>query len=198
MSNDRTHDLARQRLTELAAPTKAMGGMRADLLEYRPIPEHEDDAHAWLSCVLALEGVAAGNFGVGAILVEEGGRIAVQGHNEMFHPRFRSDRHAEMVVMDRWEGSDPGACGGTLVTSVEPCPMCLVRLSSSALRRVLYVAPDLTGGMVRRMDSLPPYWAEAARGKVFAQARCSPDLVRAAEQIFLLNLEELTAHMKAR
>jgi hypothetical protein len=48
------------------------------------------------------------------------------------------------------------------------------------------------------MDGLPPYWAEVAREKSFAQADCSADLIRAAEQVFLLNLEELTARMKAR
>jgi cytosine deaminase len=75
--------------------------------------------------------------------------------------------------------------------------MCLVRLSCSAVRRVLHVAPDLPGGMVHRMDSLPPSWLELARGKVFAQAHCSAGLVGVASEVFLLKLEELTARVKA-
>jgi hypothetical protein len=64
-------------------------------------PKYTDDSYAWLTCALALQGVATGNFGVGAILVDDGGnQILAQGHNEIFNPRFRSDRHAEMVVMD--------------------------------------------------------------------------------------------------
>jgi cytosine deaminase len=198
MEKEKVIDAARQRLVELPAHTEAASRWREFLRNYDPLRGRDDDAHAWLACCLAWEAVAAGNFGVGAILVDAAGRVIVQGHNEMFHPRFRSDRHAEMVVLDRWEDGDRTPSGGTLVTSIEPCPMCLVRLSSSAVRRVLYVAPDLTGGMVRRMDALPPYWFEAAREKSFTQANCSAGLIRAAEQIFLLNLKELTARMKAQ
>src|SRR5262249_18495906 len=163
------------------------------LVSYRPDPKHTDDSYAWLTCALALQGVATGNFGVGAILVDDGGnQILAQGHNEIFNPRFRSDRHAEMVVMDCCENTTSEPIGGTLYTSVEPCPMCLVRLSSSAVRRVFYVAPDLSGGMVSRLDALPPFWTQMAQGKVFGQARCSADLIRAANDILLLNLEELT------
>jgi len=47
--------------------------------------------------------VASGNFGVGCIIVDVYGNVIVQGHNEVFHPYFRSDRHAEMVVMREFE-----------------------------------------------------------------------------------------------
>src|SRR5262249_45835252 len=158
-------------------------------------PGHPDDAYAWLTCALALTAVAAGNFGVGAVLVEGDGQVVAQGHNQVFRPHFRSDRHAEMVVLDDWEDTQPHLPEGatlTLYTSLEPCPMCLVRLSPSAVRRVRFAAPDGRGGMVSRMDSLPPFWAELARRKAFGPGQCSPDLVHAAGQIFLLNLEELT------
>jgi hypothetical protein len=52
--------------------------------------------------------------------------------------------------------------------------------------------------MVQRLESLPPMWLELARGKTFAQARCSPELADAAAQIFRLNLDELTARLKVR
>jgi cytosine deaminase len=197
MRQESIPDLGRQRLAELTAPTKAVADWKAFLLNYQPRPEHAEDGYAWLACALALEGVAAGNFGVGAILVDGSGQVVVRGHNEIFQPYFRSDRHAEMVVLDRWEDAGPPPAGFTLFTSVEPCPMCLVRLSSSAVRQVRYVAPDLPGGMVHRLGSLPPFWIEMAQGKVFGQARCSNDLIQAAEQVFLLNLMDLTARMKA-
>lgn len=197
MNDESVLDQARQRLRQWVAPTKAAAEVQTQMLNYHPARDAVEDAYAWLTCVLAWEGVASGNFGIGAIGVDDAARVVAQGHNEIFHPRFRSDGHAEMVVMDRWEDTAP-ATAGTLVTSVEPCPMCLVRLCGSAVRRVLYVAPDLLGGMVHRMESLPPYWVEMARSKVFAQAHCSPELIDVASRIFLLNLEELTERMKAR
>jgi cytosine deaminase len=198
MNHEKAYETGRQRLTALEAPTKPVADWKAILLNHRPDGGFADDVPVWLTCALALEGVAAGNFGVGAVLLDAAGSVVAQGHNEVFRPHFRSDRHAEMVVLDRWEDDDTGREGVTLYTSVEPCPMCLVRLSSSAVRRVLYAAPDLPGGMAHRMDNLPLFWGELARGKTFGRAACSADLVRAAEQIFLLNLKELTARMKSR
>lgn len=198
MGSESQINRVRQQLARLPAPTQAAARWRAHLLNYQHVPEKEDDAHAWLACCLAWQAVVAGNFGVGAILVDEQGRIIAQGHNQMFHPHFRSDRHAEMVVLDRWEAIASGRPACTLVTSVEPCPMCLVRLISSPVRQVLYLAPDPMGGMVRRMDALPPYWAEAAQGKSFTQADCSASLIQAAHEIFLLNLQELTTRLKTR
>ena len=198
MNEDAIRPLVLRAMTDLTLATSSVADLKAYLMTYQPDPKHTDDAYAWLTCARALQGVATGNFGVGAILVDDGGnQILAQGHNEIFNPRFRSDRHAEMVVMDRWENSDSEPVGGTLYTSVEPCPMCLVRLSSSAVRRVLYVAPDLSGGMVSRLDALPPFWIQMAQRKAFGQARCSADLIRAANDILLLNLEELTERIKA-
>jgi cytosine deaminase len=197
MTEDKIRMLVQQCLTQFDPSTKPTVDWKAYLLNYQPDPQHVDDVYAWLACALALQGVATGNFGVGALLVDRAGRVLTQGHNGIFNPRFRSDRHAEMVVMDDWENSAAELIDGTLYTSVEPCPMCLVRLSSSAVRRVFYVAPDLSGGMVRRMEGLPPFWVQMAESKEFGQARCSSDLIRAASEIFLLNLNELTARIKA-
>jgi len=199
MNEDAIRPLVLRAMTDLTPATRSVADLKAYLITYQPDPKHTDDAYAWLTCALALQGVATGNFGVGAILVDDGGnQILAQGHNEIFNPRFRSDRHAEMVVMDYCENSTCEPIGGALYTSVEPCPMCLVRLSSSAVRRVFYVAPDLSGGMVSRLGALPPFWTQMAQGKVFGQARCSADLIRAANDILLLNLEDLTARLKAR
>jgi cytosine deaminase len=177
-----------------------VGRWRAFLAAYQVRADYPDDAHAWLSCTLALAGVASGNFGVGGLLVDEAGAVVIQGHNQVFQPHFRSDRHAEMVVLDAWEDGHPEAQGRgnfTLVTSLEPCPMCLVRLSSCpAVRRVLFVAPDLVGGMVQRLAALPPSWLELSRGKSFVQARCSAELIAAAADIFQINLVELLERMR--
>lgn len=164
-------------------------------------PEYPDDAYIWLTGVLALTSVAKGNFGVGSILVNSVGDVVIQGHNEIFNPYFRSDRHAEMVVMNRFEKAHPhesNLSGYTLYTSLEPCPMCLVRLSTAGITNILYAAADTEGGMVHNMQSLPPFWHALARRKIFMQAQCSSELITAAEELFFLNLETLIVKIEAR
>jgi tRNA(adenine34) deaminase len=92
----------------------------------------------------ALAGSRENNGGVGACLVRERtGQIVERGHNRQFAPYFRSDLHAEMDLLTRYEGrvkargaDNPSASrevqrqiqGLILYTSVETCPMCLTRI----------------------------------------------------------------------
>lgn len=95
---------------------------RTWLLDYKFNDIYPDDKYVWLTDVLALKSVYAGNFGVGCILVDFHGNVVVQGHREVFHPYFQSDRHAEMVVMDEFEDIQPDISkiqGLTLYTSLE-------------------------------------------------------------------------------
>lgn len=180
--------------------TEQIERWRRVLAEYAIQGAYAADDYAWLSCVLALEAVAQGNFGVGAVLAAADGSIVAAGHNALLHPYFRSDRHAEMVVLDAYED----ACRAvapvdplTLYTSLEPCPMCFVRLSSSAVSVVRYVAVDAEGGMVRTSAALPVFWQTMAANKQFAPASCAPELVNVALQLFQLNLEALSAAVRA-
>jgi len=56
--------------------------------------------------------------------------------------------------------------------------------------------PDMTGGMVREKKNLPQFWLDLYEGKVFSQARCSIELINAANEIFLLNVDELIKKIK--
>jgi cytosine deaminase len=191
-------DTGRKLLAELAPASGETGTWKAFFSAYRFNAAYPDDAYIWLSGILALTSVTRGNFGVGSILIDDAGDVVAQGHNEVFRPYFRSDRHAEMVVMTRFE-ADPhptDLSSHTLYTSLEPCPMCLVRLSTSGIAKVLYAAADAEGGMVHRQQGLPPFWNDLARRKVFAQAHCSPDLIGAAERLFFINLDELMEKIK--
>lgn len=76
--------------------------------------------------------------------------------------------------------------------------MCLVRLLAADVKRILYAAEDPIGGMVNRLNNLPPSWLELAQKKTFAQARCSPELVHAADEIFQINLLELNARLRVQ
>jgi tRNA(Arg) A34 adenosine deaminase TadA len=88
--------------------------------------------------------------------------------------------------------------GYILYTSLEPCPMCLTRLITSGINTVLHAAPDEGGGMVHKASDLPRVWIELLGGRFFGQAKCSRDLVNAANQIFLYNADALNKKLKNR
>ena len=172
------------------------------LFDYTINTDYKDDEFAWISCILALKAVYHHNFGVGSIIVNSIGELISFGHNEVFYPYFRSDRHAEMVVMNNFEEKYHNLSNiseFTLYTSLESCPMCLVRLIKSGIKRIYHLAADETGGMTNRMqDSLPEVWLELAKGQDFGQAICSTVLSNAAKEIFLLNADQLYEKLLAR
>jgi cytosine deaminase len=163
--------------------------------------EFADDPYAWLSVVLALKSVASGNYGVGSILVDAGGKVISLGHNLVYSPYFRSDLHGEMVVLNLFEKEHPEITtleGYTLYTSLESCPMCLIRLISSGINTILHVCPDLTAGMVEMIGFLPPLWRDLSTRQTFAKAACSEELSKAAMEIMLINAEELLEVLRKR
>src|SRR5262245_23051180 len=100
---------------------------------------HQDQLLGLIACQEALAAARQGNFGVGAVLVDAHGTVVAQGQNAVFYPRFRSDLHAEMVVMTAFEEQHPEADnmrGYTLLSSLEPCPMCLARLLAAGVQTV--------------------------------------------------------------
>ena len=160
-----------------------------------------DDDYSWSTCILALKAVSQGNFGVGSILVGSVGDVLEWGHNEVFNPYFRSDRHAEMVVVTQFEdlhrtADEVGAF--RLYSSLEPCPMCLTRLIVSGIGTIKYAAGDASGGMVHIMKKLPDEWLILSTERVFAQANCSARLSEIAKEIFLLTVEELDRKLERR
>ena len=161
---------------------------------------HPDEPYALMTCVLALQAVAEGNAGVGCMIAAEDGAAVAYGHNKVFHPYFRSDLHGEMVTMNEFENLrldiPPGDL--TLYTSLEPCPMCMVRMLTAGIGRVLYLARDEMWGMTEERDKLPQTWRDLAEGKVFAAADCSPELRDTSSRIFGINIDELYQRLKNR
>lgn len=162
---------------------------------------HADHALGVIACEEALAAARKGNYGVGAVLVGPGGEIVERGHNLAFEPRFRSDFHAEMVVMNAFEDRFPGLNsmqGYTLVSSLEPCPMCLARLLISGVETVKFVAHDELGGMVTRMQHLPVAWKRLSERQIFLLADVSDELRQLAQDLFVLNLEALRSRLWSR
>ncbi|MFA5056193.1 MAG: nucleoside deaminase [Dehalococcoidia bacterium] len=148
----------------------------------------------------AIEAALEGNFGVGAVLVN-GKKIVQRGHNRVFYPYFRSDMHAEMDVMTKFEEKhrDVERMGGyTLFSSIEPCPMCLGRLITSGVGKVYYAAIDQDGGMANRLAYMPPEWRELAERQDYRLADCSPELSEIALKVFMETVEKNDSKLRQR
>ena len=185
------NNAAQNSLAELEEKVKA----------FVPDPEYPDDSFIIIALQEAIAAAKEGNFAVGAVLVREDGEIVERGHNRVFNPHFRSDLHAEMDVMTRFEERFPqteSMKGFILYTSLEPCPMCFARLITSGVSRVYYASPDEHGGMVHKSEQMPPAWTELAKRQKFAQARCSPELSDLAFQIFLTTAAENNRKLQER
>ena len=158
-----------------------------------PNPDYPHDKFVIITLHEAITAAKEGNFGVGAVLVREDGEVIQRGHNHVFNPYFRSDLHAEMDTMNKFEEGfrdTESMKGFVLFSSVEPCPMCFLRLIISGVEKVYYAAIDKEGGMVQRFEHLPPEWKELAQRQEFALAQCSPVLSEIALQIFLSTVGE--------
>jgi tRNA(adenine34) deaminase len=166
-----------------------------------PDPAYPDDPFILVTLKEAIEGSREENGGIGACLVREAtGEVVERGHNRQFEPYYRSDLHAEMDLLTRYEerikAVRPGGRGNpstaqtrkmgglVLYTSLEPCPMCLTRIINAGLKKVLHAASDETGGMAKRISGLPPFWQNMAKGNIYQAANCSPELVVIAKRLF--------------
>ncbi|MEN8150266.1 MAG: nucleoside deaminase [Planctomycetota bacterium] len=152
-------------------------------------PSAAHDAWALAACRQALLAARQNTYGVGAVLVDPTGRVIVEGHNHVHVDGFHSDLHAEMVVMNEFERDLAGPVDlskHTMVTSLEPCPMCMTRLIYAGVGTILHVAGDALGGMVSRREALPPIFRDitARQNQVWAPADCSEELREAALQIW--------------
>ncbi len=158
-----------------------------------PNPKYPHDKFILITLNEAIAAAKEGNFGVGSILIHENGEIIIRGRNHVFKPQFRSDLHAEMDVMTKFEERFKDIKNlreYILFSSLEPCPMCFARLIISGVKKVYYAAVDKSGGMVHRLEYFPPELKELARRQEFALAQCSPELRDIALQIFQSTVNE--------
>lgn len=88
-----------------------------------------------------------GEVPVGAIIIDENGKIIGRGYNTR-ETEQRPTGHAELIAIEQaakhkksWRLSD---C--TLYVTLEPCPMCAGAILNARLKRVVYGAFDENGG----------------------------------------------------
>ena len=180
---------------------KMLNELEKTVNSFIPNSEFRDDTFILITLHEAIAAAKEGNFGVGAVLVRESGEIIQRGRNYVFKPFFRSDLHAEMDVMTKFEEhykDVENLKGFILYTSLEPCPMCLLRLISSGVKKIYFAAKDEDGGMVYRFKHMPPVWIELAQRQEFTLAQCSPELRDIALQIFMATANENYTKLQKR
>jgi len=194
-------------LANLAVKSDDLAGFKKSLTNYRIKTTHQDDYYAWISAIFALHATNDGNFGIGSVLIDEKMKIIAEGHNHVFSPYFRSDRHAEMVVLNDFENKMRHRHTGeticidqyTLFTSLEPCPMCSARIITSGIGNIKYTVADDTGGFVQKIKEFPAAWQELTNKpykQYFTQADCSKELVAISSDIFLYNADRLNTELR--
>jgi cytosine deaminase len=184
-----------------AAASNTLDELERRVRAFAPDARRRHDAYVLVALEEAIAAAAEGNFGVGACLVDPTGNVVARGHNHVFQPYPRSDLHAEMDTMTRFEEvvrAPVSLRDYTLFTSLEPCPMCLTRLITAGVGHVYHAAPDIESGMVHKLHDLTPVWVELARRQEFAEADASSELKEIAHQIFLVTANQNTEALETR
>lgn len=108
---------------------------------------------------VACDGAAGGGVPIGCVLFTDDGTAATLGYNEG-HKQGDRTRHAEMVALRRLielpddERPDPETL--TLVTTLEPCLMCMGAAVELGIGRVIYGLEAPGNGFEQRVDLRSP------------------------------------------
>lgn len=161
------------------------------LIEFQPSEEYSDDVFARAANLQALKSVMEGGYGIGSVLIDQNGKIIEEAHNNQMQ-KHRSDLHAEMALMTKFEESRKAKKfmniyvykpGLTVFSSAEPCPMCLIRISTAGTD-TKYCTPGPEDGMVSRIDFLPPDWKALAMKNKVSLGDCSPEMQKISHLLF--------------
>jgi tRNA(Arg) A34 adenosine deaminase TadA len=161
------------------------------LIEFQPSEEYSDDIYARAANLQALKSVMEGGYGIGSVLIDQNGKIIEEAHNSQMQ-KHRSDLHAEMALLTKFEESRKAKKfmniyvykpGLTVFSSAEPCPMCLIRISTAGTD-TKYCTPGPEDGMVSRIDFLPPDWKALAMKNKVSLGDCSPEMQKISHLLF--------------
>jgi len=161
------------------------------LVNFQPAEEFSDDIYARESNLQALKSVMEGGYGIGSVLIDKDGKIIEAAHNTQMQ-KHRSDLHAEMTLLTKFEESRKAKKymniyvyrpGLTVFSSAEPCPMCLIRISTAGAD-TKYCAPGPEDGMASRIDFLPPDWKALAMKYDVSLGDCSPVMQKISHLLF--------------
>ena len=105
--------------------------------------------HRFMKMALALarRAARAGEVPVGAVLVDETGRVLGAGYNQTIAQNDPT-AHAEMLAIRQAAAAlgNYRLIGTTLYVSLEPCAMCSGALVWARVKKVVFAAPDPKAG----------------------------------------------------
>lgn len=109
----------------------------------------------------AWEAYCAGSLPIGAVIVDENGRIVAQGRNSIHETQsalpLNGSRlaHAEMNALVSLSQSGIEAERCTLYSSMEPCVMCLGAIRMMRIKAVWFASPDPFAGGASLVETAP-------------------------------------------
>lgn len=176
------------------ASSESIEDLRVQLAIYRT--EYALGQHKWLfrSCELAFEALERGDYGVGAVLVNQRGERLAEASNQVFSQGFNSSAHAEMQVLDQFERTFSDYSDRenlTLISSLEPCPMCTGRILFAGIGKIVFLAKDSVGGMLSHCEKLPEAWRNLSQLTKIQVSSSEPELSMLASDIASAQLPEL-------
>ncbi len=160
----------------------------------KPKDELHDEVAARRACLLALQALREGSYGVGAVIVDGENNILAEGYTRVFSNGFHTARHAEMEALDELERNCPYISNRSelkLLVTLEPCPMCFSRSLLSGIGEVRFLCADPDGGMANRCGHLPPTWRNLSQLQQQRPAHCSEPLKALARDLAQANLPQL-------
>ena len=145
----------------------------------------DDRAYLHMALEEAWHALVAGDWPIGAVLVDVDGQVVGQARNTR-HTDDNRLRHAELQLL-LTHGAMARDQEGllTLYASLEPCVMCLSAAILARIRRIVWACGDPFGGGVHllRLDAWPPAQFMELVSEPFA------DLKEASKQYILEYLE---------
>jgi cytosine deaminase len=212
------YNLLQKKITVFADETtnslKYIDDFEKEIANYKPDPKYPDDAYIIITIKEAIAAKREGNGPIGVCLVrEKDGMILETGHNRQNVPHFRSDLHAEMDMLTRYENRikmqrtvdgkpvNPRIMyqGTVLYSSLEPCLMCLTRIINAGIPKVYYAAFDDPRGVAKNLQCLPSYWREILEKNMkYETAKCSPRLKEIAGAIFFMSMKKAQAQTEKK
>ena len=113
---------------------------------------------------VARQGMAAGEVPIGAMLARGDGSILARGHNQLNGSQSKI-AHAEIVAFNAAAGRVPtDARDLILVSTLEPCVMCLGAAMEAAVDTILYALPAPADSGTRRVS--PPVSPESMMPRI--------------------------------
>ena len=107
----------------------------------------EDERFMAMALKQARDAAELGEVPVGAVIVDEGGRVVGRAHNRREQLNDPT-AHAEMIAVTQAAEalSSWRLLGTTLYVTLEPCAMCAGAVVLARIPRVVYAAPDPKAG----------------------------------------------------